>query len=145
MPSPAATALNDQLTAATRDAHQHLTDVAHQLGARLDHDHHPHPWLAAQAHALLHALNTGQAHGCPHITGHPQLVRAAAWHPHLITCAPCAPTLLTPAPGEDTTCDRCRTQAHPIHSNLAGIGPILLNYGLCTPCHHQIHNNERKA
>jgi hypothetical protein len=145
MPTPADTALNDQLAAATTDAHRYLADTARRFGARINTDHRPHPWLTAQIRSLLHNLNTGQTYGCPHVTGNPQIIHAAVWRPGLVTCSPCSLLLLAAGPGEDTTCDRCRTTGHPMHSGVAATGPVLLGYGLCTPCHNEIHNTRKET
>ncbi|ORT47468.1 hypothetical protein, partial [Frankia sp. KB5] len=127
------TALADQAAAASTEARRTLRRLAATGHARLTVT--PSPWLAEQTTTLTARLLTGPVRSCPHIGVSPRMVHAAVWTPGLLACPACV-HLLTPTPDEDHRCDRCRRPARPLHLGTAAIGPILLAYGLCTPCQH---------
>lgn len=125
------TALADQLRAASADAARILRQAARAGRGTLATV--ARPWLAQQADALRRALDDRTARVCAHLTGSPRIVHAAAWAPGILVCPACA-WRLVPDPTEDATCDRCRHPADPIHAGIVALGPVLLGYGLCTPC-----------
>ncbi|MQA27683.1 MAG: hypothetical protein GEU94_19995 [Micromonosporaceae bacterium] len=126
------TALTDQVQAATSDARRVLDQAAERKGSTL-HNRVADPWLCAQAQGLTDALHAGAVRACHHLAHAPGVGHAAVWRPGLIVCADCTPAL-TPTTKEDSTCDRCRHHANPIHAGLMIVGPILLGYGLCRSC-----------
>ncbi len=143
---PGHTAALDQLAAATTDAYRRL--------ARLGTAHHSPmrigpvpPWLAPHLPTLAHAVTTGTGRRCPHLTSTPAVAHAAVWDPGHLTCPRCTHRLTPSSPGEDTTCDRCRRPAHPIHPGAIALGPILLTFGLCPHCltDTEPHHPARKA
>jgi hypothetical protein len=136
MANAATTALNDQFDAATTDAARVQAQIARHARIPLRHDTAPHPWIAQQIRALITALTAGTARLCPHATGAPAVLHAAAWAPGHLTCSLCVSDL-HPDPAEDQTCDRCRRPAHPIYPGMARVGPLLLTYGLCRRCAHR--------
>jgi hypothetical protein len=141
--SAQATALNDQIQAASQHARAMLTAVADQLGTHPTHVR-PSPWLTEHIRALARSIVSGQARGCPHITAAPCIVHAAVWAPGILTCTDCR-AALTADPDEDTTCDRCRRRGRPLHTAVTAVGPILLGYGLCQPCATATNLLPRKA
>ncbi len=137
MPAPCATALLDQIHAATRDARTLLGALAQQRRERVE-ETLPPLWLLAQRQAFVTALMTGQGRFCPHLGASPQPAFTAAWAPGALTCAACFPSL-KPDPVEDRTCDHCRTEHPTLHNCLAAFGPILMAYGLCPACMTLLH------
>lgn len=132
MPTPAATALADQLTAAVTHAQAVITEAARACGTKPITAPRSR-WLAHQVRQLHRAITTGRARACPHLHSGPQIIHAAVWAPWHLTCTTCAPAL-RPDPTEDTTCDRCRAVGRPLHAGVLAIGPVILGYGLCGPC-----------
>lgn len=126
-------------TAFADQYHAALTDAAHQFAALTAHHGDGHtrtnllPWVQAQAADLHAALLAGRVRLCPHIGPAPRTLYAAVWQRWLIVCADCMPALIGDD-AEDFTCDRCRRPAEPIHPGTVHIGPLLLTFGLCTPC-----------
>ncbi|HET8659375.1 MAG TPA: hypothetical protein VFM55_10305 [Micromonosporaceae bacterium] len=142
MTAPHLTALADQLTAANADAERTLHAAHHRgAGTRLSHVR-PHPWLAGHAAALGLALAYGTAHLCPHIGPAQRVVHAAVWAPGRLVCPLCI-RQLRPSTVEDSTCDRCHRHAPRLHAAAAAFGPILLGYGLCPNCQHDIDTAHR--
>ena len=130
------TALADQLTAAARDAHTRLADIAAHIGAPITPGPIP-AWLTDHYRAIQEALHRGEGDACPHLDGGPTVAYAAVWAPARLACQACAPTFLHPDnPTEDMTCDRCRRTADGLATGVLAIGPFLLAFGLCPPCHH---------
>lgn len=128
------TALADQVEAAATDARRAITTAAACGHVALISPESR--WLRAQVTALARSLTTGRAKVCSHLNPNsaPQVIHAAVWAPDLVVCGDCR-WLLTPATGaEDFTCDRCRMPVERIHSGAVAAGPIVLGYGLCTPC-----------
>ncbi|WP_431916325.1 hypothetical protein [Nonomuraea jabiensis] len=127
------TARADQLAAAVADATRHH----HRIAAR---EHLPllvipdNPWLADQVRRLHTALTNRQALVCPHITGSPSVVYAAAWAPGLLVCPACVGQLRPADDAEDGTCDRCRRHTDALYAGVVQTGPLLLAYGLCRHC-----------
>lgn len=130
------TALADQLHAASADAARYLRQAADNgrgtLGTATGE------WLAHHATILRQALTDHTARVCPHLPGAPRVVHAAVWAPGILVCPTCVWHLI-PNPDEDTTCDRCRHTANPIHAGILALGPVLLGYGLCDRCKTTIH------
>ena len=54
--------------------------------------------------------------------------------PRTLVCSYCVGLIRPPTPIAEATCDRCGRLANYLHTGAVAIGPILLNYGLCTPC-----------
>lgn len=133
MRSTALTALADQLQAATTEARHHLTrwKSGHPTDARLSEA--PSPWLAAHVRAFALALASGQGTLCPHVTSAPRVLHAAVWRVGVLACPACR-HLLEPEPHEDHVCDACQVTAHTLVPCVAAVGPVLLAFGLCSPC-----------
>lgn len=132
-PSAGTTAFNDQYRAAVRaarDALNRMSRVGYQLPLRVTDS----PWLADQVRKLLDAYKVGAARTCPHLGHSPQVMHAAVWAPRTLVCSYCVGLIRPPTPIAEATCDRCGRLANYLHTGAVAIGPILLNYGLCTPC-----------
>ncbi|WP_175084466.1 hypothetical protein [Candidatus Frankia nodulisporulans] len=127
------TAQADQVHAATTDARRRLTTIAAASGQHLTTTGDPTGWLAGQAARCLAALTGPGARLCPHIGTSPHVVHAAVWAPGLLVCPTCT-HLLRPTATEDRTCDRCRRTLTGLYPAMAALGPVLLTYGLCSPC-----------
>ncbi|MBF8187460.1 hypothetical protein ITP53_17305 [Nonomuraea sp. K274] len=133
MSTAAHTARADQLAAAVAEATRHQHRIA-------DREHLPllaipdNPWLADQVRRLHTAITSRQARVCPHITGSPSVVYAAAWTPGLLVCPACVGHLRPTDDAEDGTCDRCRRPANELYAGIVQTGPLLLAYGLCRHC-----------
>jgi hypothetical protein len=128
-PTVANIAATDQLTAATR----HARTVISRLGPVTPITATHSPWLTQQLTNLATAIRAGTARCCAHLGPSPQLVHAAVWAPHRLVCTRCI-THLRPDLTDETTCDRCGRPVTVIHPGALALGPILLGYGLCTPC-----------
>lgn len=131
-PTAHATAVRDQVAAATRDARQSLEHAATTGHGELV-DVAAGSWLADQASALQQRILAGNVRRCRHVGPSPSILHAALWAPGVLVCPPCA-YLLRPDPDEDETCDRCRVASRPIIPGLAAYGFIVIGYGLCPPC-----------
>jgi hypothetical protein len=129
------TAARDQLEAATAHAGRIVADLITRHGGRQGAD--TTGWANALLAALTAAVAAGNGRLCPHITTAPTVVYAVAWAPGHLMCDRCI-AQLTPPGDEDTTCDRCRRQAAPIHPGATTAGPIVLTFGLCQPCTRRI-------
>jgi hypothetical protein len=125
------TAYRDQFQAAVTHAHRLLDDLADHSGAHTGATRDP--WITRQLARLTTTIRNGQIRTCPHITHAPRVLHAAVWAPGHLVCTRCA-TTLAPDATEDTTCDRCRQPADPIHPAAVTHGPLILAFGLCTPC-----------
>lgn len=155
----AATPVNvvDQLDAATDDAHQFMTAVAHAALGESD----PRATDAAAVPGwirlpLLDTLTTwmdGQARTCRHQPhpDRPQPVVAAAWRPGLVVCAGCAYLTALPRNSKrDRTCDRCGRvcagleHGDGIYPGLIQLGPLVYQYGTCAGCRPETSFSERK-
>jgi hypothetical protein len=93
----------------------------------------PGGWLHDQAAHLVTALATHTARTCRHIGTAPGIVHAATWAPDHLTCTTCLGAL-APKPLQDTGCDRCGQHTRRLHAGVAGFGPLLLAYALCSTC-----------
>jgi hypothetical protein len=128
------TALADQLDTATREAHALIRRAAARDGSTYLRQEMPPRWLAKHADTLCLALTYGTAQLCPHIGPAPRVLHAAVWAPGQLVCSGCI-RLLAPTTAEDSTCDRCRRHVRRLHAAAFALGPILLAYGVCPPCH----------
>jgi hypothetical protein len=126
------TALADQLQAAATDARAAVDRLAHAANSAT-HQVSPTGWFGQQVTDLLTALTTGAGRACQHLGAAPAVIHAAAWRPGHIVCPACV-AVLRADPDEDTTCDRCRTHAGPLHAGAVAVGPVVLAYGLCRTC-----------
>jgi hypothetical protein len=133
MPTPALTALLDQVHAAARQARTVLDKAAPYTGGSTQTPPRT-PWLTAQLDTITDAILTGTATLCPHVDASPRLLLAAAWTPGVLACPSCYRHMLTPTPGTETTCDRCGTTDQPLHNIFLAAGPLILAYGLCPTC-----------
>jgi hypothetical protein len=102
-------------------------------------------WLPLVAEVLGLVAGTGRTcvHACPH---RPAPYFAAAWRPGLVVCHTCLHLLhLRPGSAADRRCDRCgHVCAGPqlgdgIHPGTIHYGPLAYTYGLCGPCHRELH------
>jgi hypothetical protein len=133
MPSPAAVAHDDQLSAAMRHVQTVIRDLADANDERIVTTR-PSGWLLAQGLALQAAMNGRTARACRHVAYAPAVAYAAVWKPGIITCAACRP-LLAPDPAEDLICDKCRKHTPGgLHPCAVAVGPILLAFGVCPTC-----------
>jgi hypothetical protein len=133
MPSPAATAYADQLSAAVREAQTVMRDLSQAMNEPMVTTR-PTGWLLAQGLAVQAAMNTGTARACRHVADSPTVAYAAVWKPGFITCLACRP-LLAPSPLEDLICDKCQTHTPGgLHPCTVAVGPIILAFGLCPGC-----------
>jgi hypothetical protein len=138
MPSPAETALLDQLSAATNHARSFVHALAHTEGTPVQTT--ASMWTRLQLLNVALAITSGQVHHCPHLGDSPTLIHAAVWAPGRLVCSACTSTL-DPSPTEDDTCDRCRAPGQELYGCTVAVGPLILAYGLCTPCLNATHHN----
>lgn len=127
------TAQADQFHAAAADARRALTTIATAGGTKVTAGTDPTGWLTRQALEFFTALTGGTDRVCGHVGASPHVVHAAVWAPGLVVCPGCI-HLLTPTPTEDSICDRCRRTVPTLYPAMAAVGPVLLAYGLCSPC-----------
>lgn len=125
------TAIRDQYDAATADAARRLAAVLARPGARIVPG--AAVWVTDQFAAIRDALNAGTARLCPHITTSPAVVHAAVWDRWHLACSLCI-RALQPAPGDESVCDRCHRDVGMVHPGVVNTGPVLLMFGLCSPC-----------
>jgi hypothetical protein len=125
-----ATAYADQFHAAARDAHTQLSALGPAKVIDLPSD----TWLSAQVAAIGAAAAAGQSTVCPHLNASPAVVHTALWAPTQLVCERCLLLLSTDTDVEDSTCDRCRQHVPAVSRATLSLGPLLVHFGLCTPC-----------
>ncbi|MGH4017974.1 MAG: hypothetical protein ACRDT0_01750 [Pseudonocardiaceae bacterium] len=123
----------NQHAAAPTDAYERLARLGSAHGSPLRIGPVPR-WLTPHLRQLAQALTIGTVRRYDYLGTSPAVANAAVWDPGHLTCTHCTHRL-TPDTDEDTTCDRCRRQAEPIHPGAIAVGPILLTFGLCRRCH----------
>lgn len=131
--TPSTLAHTDQYQAATRDALTRLHHLA-QLARQPVRHRAASDWLADRIEALSISMRAGTTRPCHHLGASPQVAHVALWAPQHVMCDRCV-SELHPDGTEDSTCDRCRHQVDLIRPCLVALGPLLLHFGLCTPCH----------
>jgi hypothetical protein len=128
------TAAQDQYQAAVNDARHRLDTVARQAIQPTHSTSQVTDWLNAQLAELSAATVAGTVRLCPHIGPGPMVIHAAVWDRWRLVCTTCLPALLPADPAAENICDRCHRHAPLIHPGTAAAGPLLLAFGLCTPC-----------
>lgn len=131
--TPSTLAHADQYQAATRDALNRLHDLAGACRQPV-RNRPPSDWLADRIEALSVSMKAGHVRPCHHLGTSPQVAHVALWAPQHVMCDRCV-SELHPDGTEDSTCDRCRHHVDRIRPCLVALGPLLLHFGLCTPCY----------
>jgi ribonuclease HI len=93
-----------------------------------------HPWIAEKIAELQAALLSGRARLCSHLSRKPRVAMAMAHDPTRLRCEACLATMPRLSEVENMTCDRCRRYTRGLRCSVAGIGGILLFFGLCQRC-----------
>lgn len=99
----------------------------------------PHPWYQSLGMDLIRRIADRTASVCPHVgPGRPivpmyALVRPGPMEVQCRDCWVADPPRLSPV--EETTCDRCSVYTKDgLVCGMLPVGPLLLMFGVCTPC-----------
>lgn len=97
--------------------------------------HEPSLWLRARLADVATRWAAGDIDTCRHLRLGMVGV-AAMWAPRRVVCGSCSPQLRLTGDA-DRTCDRCGHVGVPIHAEIVNLGPALVLFGLCPPCHRR--------
>jgi hypothetical protein len=129
MPSPATSALIDQLTAAAKETYGRLRTVANAYGELSK----PSDWEIQQLVSVQLDLMAHNLSYCQHLNQGPRPMWAASWAPGRAVCTTCIRQLM-PSESEDYTCDKCRRVCETLAPSAICAGPLTVAYGLCRTC-----------
>jgi hypothetical protein len=141
----AATALADQIRAAAAEVTANMRRTAATTGWPLG-NYSADPWARELARQLAANATSGRLRMCPHAAS-PRPVITAAWRLDRAACPACARAWFDLAGTRaDRICDRCGTDTRgAIHPSVLQVGPCVVMYGACGPCHHTSRATTRRT